>query len=634
MAIKVLDRDTIEKITAGEVVERPVSVVKELVENSIDAGATLITVEIREGGLEYMRITDNGCGIPANEVKLAFQSHATSKLQSAEGLSSVMTMGFRGEALPSIAAIAKVTLTTKTRSSDTGVKIKVEAGEITDVQPAGCPDGTTIVVNDLFYNVPVRKTFIRKPAYEQSLVSELVQKLALGNPSIGFKMISSGKTLFQTFGDGDILHAALAVFGSSYASGLKKIDESEGTFDIKGYIGVGDQAAVSRGRQCFFLNGRIVNCRMLSQALEEACKGRVTIGKYPSCVLLVSIPTGSVDVNVHPGKLEVRFRDEASFRLTAQTLLSRCFREERMLDMQVNEIKPIQPKIELAPKIEPKQATEMPEKPKSDILQKFKSFTTNEVKPKESGFSVRESAIPFAPSISDVKPSEKPTEAQKEKAETVTGTVLPKPEENAKTEQDSFIEAKNEEENYRLIGTYLDTYILLECGDSLVMIDQHAAHERLNYEEYTRRLEQGIASQMLLVPMILDVTPREEQVISDNMQVLTEAGYEVEMFGHGSLKVTAVPYIYGQSDLKLLFADMVDSLELLKKAEKERRMTSIIQASCKHAVKAGDKLTDGEIRSLLKAMSESGAAPTCPHGRPVLRVFTKRSVEQLFKRIQ
>ena len=613
MPIKVLDRATIEKITAGEVIARPVSAVKELVENSIDAGATGISVEIKEGGLDYIRVTDNGCGIRENEARIAFESHATSKLHNAEELTDIMTLGFRGEALPSIAAISRVTMTTKTKDAECGIRIEVEGGTIGDISAAGCPDGTTIIVKDLFFNVPVRRTFIRKPAYEQSLIGELMQKLALGNPSIAFRFISSGKTLMQTYGDGDLIHACAAVFGNDYSAGLRVINESEGSFSLSGVIGIGDQAAPTRARQFFYINNRTVECRMLSQALEEATRGRVTIGKYPTCVLFVKNAPGNVDVNVHPSKLEVRFRDEAAFRLTAQTLLTRTFAKDSMLQSEVvrTEIVP-QKTATFTETVKPVIREPQPDAPKK----KFDLF---------------DGIVPEVPAVKPIKTTDAVHETPVSFVERpVILPVTPPPIQQEIVSD----ELKRNEDDYRYIGVFNETYILLEKDDSLILIDQHAAHERLNYETYTGKLSEGIASQPLLIPMILDISPREARIIDDSMELLTEAGYEVELFGTNALKVSAVPFIYGKSDLRLLFTEMLDELELLRKAEKERRLDAVIQASCKHAVKAGDKLTEAEIKALLSAMRVSGAPPTCPHGRPVLKVFTKRSIEQLFKRIQ
>ena len=621
MSIKLLSRETIEKITAGEVIERPVSVAKELIENSIDAGASGISVEIKGGGIEYLRVTDNGCGIDAKEIKLAFQNHATSKLSDASELANVMTMGFRGEALPSIAAVSKVSVSTKTKDAETGVKLVNEGGTITQILPAGCPEGTTITVSELFYNIPVRRTFLRKPAYEQSLITELVQKLAMGNPGISFRLTVNGKMLFRTYGDGNVLHAAMAIFGNEYVQGLKEIDQSEGAFSIRGFLGVGEQTYPTRSRQSFFLNGRLINCRALSQALEEACRGRVTVGKYPSCVLFVTAPASSVDVNVHPGKLEVRFRDEAAFRLTAGTLLSRAFSGDSMAESLLTQIEIAAPAHRVI--------TEPVKQTSADSFEHLRQMDIyipeqTENKPAAAG-QVNEpgAGISFTGLVDSMKPPVYSAPAPTVPKEAMPVRPEPEPEPEKKTDV-----------SFRLIGVYLDTYIIVEMRESLILIDQHAAHERLNYEKYTKALSEGVASQELLVPIMLNLTPREMQILSDSGELLREAGYELEPFGENTVKVTAVPFIYGSSDLNLLFEEMIDELAMLKKAEKERRLASIIQASCKHAVKGGEKLSREEIASLLERMLVSDAPPTCPHGRPIMKVYTKRMIEQLFKRIQ
>ncbi|MCR4622378.1 MAG: DNA mismatch repair endonuclease MutL [Clostridiales bacterium] len=607
MTIRLLDRDTIEKITAGEVVERPYSVVKELVENSIDAGATSISVEIREGGSELIKVSDNGCGINAGEVKLALQSHATSKLRSAAELSNVATMGFRGEALPSIAAVSKMTIVTKPRDAQRGIRLVCEGGEIKDIRDEGCPDGTSVTVKDLFYNVPVRRVFLKKQAYEQSLIVELMQKLAMGNPSISFRLSAQGKLLFSTYGDGNIKNAALAVFGADYARNLRPVDESEGTFSLKGVVGIGEESAPTRSRQAFFLNGRLINCRALSQALEETVRGLVTVGRYPSCVLMVNVPYGSVDVNVHPGKLEVRFKDEGAFRLSAQTLLARALSGYKMLSPIREAADTDEPvgKVSFEPAAEARS-------PRTEAagLEYLKDLDIYKPDPAKQ-YEVRESY-----SVLDMRLPPKPVRVPEEKPE-----------------QAAFID-KSPAQGYKLLGVYLSTYILLEVGTQLVLIDQHAAHERLNYERYTKALDEGCASQKLLVPMVIDLSPREIRTLEAGKAELEKAGYEVELFGDTSVKVTSVPFMYGESELKPLFIDMIDSLDMLRRAEADRRLEAIIQASCKHAVKGGERLTNAEIEALIKQLNESASPPTCPHGRPIMKVFTQRQVEQMFKRIQ
>lgn len=643
MAIRILDAGTIGKISAGEVVERPSSVAKELIENAIDAGATSVTVEIRDGGISYLRVTDNGCGIPFGEARLAFENHATSKLKNADGLWDIRTLGFRGEALPSIAAVSRVTMTTRVKDAEFGAKVKIEGGNFVSVGETGCPEGTTIVMEDIFYNLPVRRVFLKKPGYEQGLISDLVQKMILGNPGVSFRLISGGKTLFRSYGDGDVRNAALSVFGREYAQNLREIDASEGAFTVRGLIGVGDQARPTRAQQCFFINGRLIRCPLLSQALEEACRGRVTVGMYPMCALSVTAPAEAVDINVHPSKLEVRFRDEAAFRLTAQSLLAKAFSGERMIEsfsaprapeIAENTVEKItapreqtpaaisnEPPVPVTPPKVPEK-TEEPAMPKQvfEETKKAAAFPDDlwSELPKKS-HAVREGG--FVPSLT-VKDEEKPAEAPKQ----------PEP----KAEQTAFAKeiVPPADREYRLIGVLFSTYILLESGENFIMIDQHAAHERLNFEQYKKKLDEGNAAQQLLVPYIIHVSRREAGVLMDNQDFLREAGYEIEPFGDTDIQVRAVPFVMGQADMRMLFTELIESLDTLRLAEREKRMAGVMQASCKHAVKAGDKLTDSEIRALLSAMLESDAPPTCPHGRPVMRVMTRREIERMFKRVQ
>lgn len=655
MGIKVLDANTISKISAGEVVERPSSVVKELMENSIDAGARAITVEIKDGGISYLRVTDNGSGIPFSEARLAFENHATSKIKNADGLWDIRTLGFRGEALPSIAAVARVTMTTRTKDADFGAKVEMEGGQCLSVSQTGCPEGTTIVMKDLFFNLPVRQKFLKKPSYEQGLVSDVVSKMALGNPNVAVRYIANGKTVFSAVGNGDVRAAALAVYGREYAQAMREVNAFEGAFALKGLIGIGDQARPTRSQQSFFINGRLIRCPILSLALEDACKGRVTIGMHPTCILSVSTPPEAVDINVHPSKLEVRFRDEAAFRLTAQSLLSKAFIEETMIGAFTvpKEVKKPATKIESV--ILPPKTEIMGEKApkKTEVaLEAPNAARPAETAPVRPAFAPKPSE---SASLSDIfkKPESRVTEVREtpfvrpvlQKAPPAPVTYVktdPAPErvipaiDAKKAEQTELSGAylKKKEEEFRLIGTLFKTYILIESDGALIMIDQHAAHERLNYESYKKRLDEGTGAQQLLVPYIVHVSRREAQLVFDQKDLLEDAGYQIEPFGDTDIQVRAVPFILGQSDMRIMFTEIIESLDTLKNAEREKRMHTIIQASCKHAVKAGDQLTDGEIASLLSAMRASGAPPTCPHGRPVLRILTKNEIERMFKRIQ
>ena len=334
MPIRVLDPSVVGRIAAGEVVERPASVAKELIENAIDAGATAVTIDIKNGGIDSLRVTDNGCGIAPSQVALAFENHATSKLKTAEQLDDIRTLGFRGEALPSIAAVSHVEMTTREKGAASGVRLKIDGGVKKPVEEAGCPEGTTVVVRDLFYNVPVRRTFLKKPNYEGALVNDLAARMILGNSGVSFRFINNGKQVYHSFGDGSLKHALFAVYGAETAEKSVMVDASCGGMRIFGSIGVGDLAKATRAHQCFYINGRTVRCGLLTQVLEQVCKGRVTIGAYPMCALTMTLPPTGVDVNVHPNKLEVRFRDEISVRLAAENILSQAFSGEKVLDFE------------------------------------------------------------------------------------------------------------------------------------------------------------------------------------------------------------------------------------------------------------------------------------------------------------
>ena len=689
MPIRILDAATVGRIAAGEVVERPSSVVKELIENSLDAGATSITVEVRGGGIDYLRVTDNGCGIEPGQVRLAFENHATSKLQRAEQLDDIRTLGFRGEALPSIAAVSRVEMTTRAKDQETGMKLTVDGGENMQVRETGCPQGTTIIVRDLFFNVPVRRAFLKKPSYEGGLVSDAVAKLLLGNPGVSMRFISGGNTLFHSFGDGKLRHAVFSVYGRETAEKMIELDASEGGTRIYGMIGVGELAKSTRSHQLFFINGRSVRCPLLSRVLEQVCRSRVTIGMYPMCVLNLVIPSTGVDVNVHPNKLEVRFKDSEAMRLSCERLLARAFEGERVL--QIEKLTAQQPRLErkteireipLAPKAEDAPAQEKPAAKAEEIptgkpqeapaapAQEKTAQKSEEASPqpaqkpvqdfkpqmpplpnpaaqqlrldlnRKSGM-VREDRIPAPLSAAPLKvrdpmavaepaPAEKPVPVEKPASQAVSPQKVPAPEqmEIAPAPQRADVPA------FRVIGVVFKTYILVEAQESLLLIDQHAAHERLQYERLMKRAEAGTASQQLLTPIVVRLSAREMAIIEDNLDTLAEAGYTVEPFGQQEIRITAVPFVMGRSELKPLFLEMIQSLSQLKAATIDARRAQIMQMACKSAVKAGDALSESEISALISDMLETGAPPTCPHGRPVVKTLTRRDLEKMFKRIQ
>ena len=659
MPIRVLDAATVGRIAAGEVVERPSSVVKELMENAIDAGATAVTVEIRGGGVDYLRVTDNGCGIEPSQVRLAFENHATSKLQSAEQLDDIRTLGFRGEALPSIASVSHVEMTTRAKGQDTGVRLNIDGGADMRVKETGCPEGTTFVMKDLFYNLPVRRAFLKKPNYEGGLVGDVVARMILGNPNIAVRYINNGSNVYHSFGDGKLRHAVFAIYGKQTAEQMVAVDASEGGARIHGLIGVGEQAKSTRAHQAFFINGRAVRCALLSRALEEVCRSRVTIGMYPMCALNLVVPPTSVNVNVHPNKLEVRFKDEIAMREVAERLLSSAFEGERVLQLgpdrpsnvsvervaTVREITPValtQEEAAVAPAAEPEQApvaavgvtapkprpnrenrpSQRPEKPvQMDVFQRVVREELQKLGDAR-GSALREDRL------SDIVPIVPVT-----KAPPVEQGPLEEPPVDGPSAA-PLPESRQPKPVYRIIGVVLNTYILIEADDSLVLIDQHAAHERLQYERFMKQLEAGRGSQQLLTPMILRLSAREIALIMDNLEVLRDAGYDVEPFGETDIQVRAVPFILGKADLRPAFMDTVNALSRIRNATVDLRRAEVMQMACKSAVKGGDPLSRDEIEALIRQMLETGAPPTCPHGRPVMKSLSRRELEKMFKRIQ
>ncbi len=691
MPIRVLDAATVGRIAAGEVVERPSSVVKELMENSLDAGASSITVEIRGGGIEYLRVTDNGCGIEAGQVRMAFENHATSKLQRAEQLEDIRTLGFRGEALPSIAAVSRVEMTTRAQGQQSGMKYSCEGGQNIRLQEAGCPQGTTLIMRDLFFNVPVRRAFLKKPSYEGGLVSDAVARLLLGNPDVSVRLINGGKTLYHSFGDGKLRHAVFAVYGRETAESMVELDAGEGGTRIHGLIGVGELAKATRAHQYFFINGRSVRCPLLSRALEQVCRSRVTIGLYPMCVLNLVLPPTSVDVNVHPNKLEVRFRDEEMMRTVCEELIARAFAGEKVL--QVEKITSQAPRVERRVELREIPLSSVAEREKireagdgaapgqlpSGMVSPLSKATLNDAQasaPRMPPLSQETSAatsandrpqmpplpVPSAPqqlklefrapsneklrenqfasdgqenvkTISEMEPSAQ-NRAPAPEAKRGEPSALQADAEAARTGQQGNAVPSREEVPFRVIGVAFKTYILVEAGDSLLLIDQHAAHERLQYERFMARAEQGTASQQLLTPLIFQLSAREMAVVEENVETLRAAGYEVEPFGESDIRVTAVPFVMGRSELRPLFLEMLQSLNQLRSATVDARRAQVIQMACKSAVKAGDALSESEIGALISDLLETGAPPTCPHGRPVVKAIHRRELEKMFKRIQ
>lgn len=671
-----LDQELIGKIAAGEVVESPASAIKELVENSLDAGSTCVTVEIRDGGIAYLRVTDNGRGIRARDVRMAFERHATSKITKSDDLFALHTLGFRGEALASIAAVSKLTLTTKSIHEESGTRAVNEGGEIKGITEAASPQGTTIVARELFYNTPVRLKFLKKPTTEASKVAEVIARLILAHPDVSFRLIHNGKQIYASSGNGDLRSAVFSLYGRETASAMIPV-KSEGSVSVNGLVGVGLQARSNRARQTFIVNGRTIRSQVLTQALEDGCRERVTIGHYPICVLNIDMPTNTVDVNVHPNKLEVRFSDEHlvyenvcgavadSFsvsplksaphmtltREVPQMTLNPSVvqvidtqtesgieqaREQTKTEARQPVIKTINIQIN-PPKQEEsvQQQTEM-DKPTPQQQADFTSFVTQYF----GGAALRESVVPgrqeplgFA-KLNDrlAEQSETAGEAEaietqraEKKPEAVQQELLPKQEANTLGDELS---------GYSMVGVAFDTYIILQNQKQLIMIDQHAAHERILYEKLMREIDAGVGSQLLMVAQVVHVTPQDAVKIEAYREDIQAAGFDIEPFGDDAYQIRAVPNVLGVPQTKSAFLDMVDRLgELRVLSTAQKRRDAILQMACKKAVKGGDKLTMEEIKPLLVDMLRTNAPPTCPHGRPLVVVLERTEIEKRFKRI-
>lgn len=671
-----LDQELIGKIAAGEVVESPASAIKELVENSLDAGSTCVTVEIRDGGIAYLRVTDNGRGIRARDVRMAFERHATSKITKSDDLFALHTLGFRGEALASIAAVSKLTLTTKSIHEESGTRAVNEGGEIKGITEAASPQGTTIVARELFYNTPVRLKFLKKPTTEASKVAEVIARLILAHPDVSFRLIHNGKQIYASSGNGDLRSAVFSLYGRETASAMIPV-KSEGSVSVNGLVGVGLQARSNRARQTFIVNGRTIRSQVLTQALEDGCRERVTIGHYPICVLNIDMPTNTVDVNVHPNKLEVRFSDEHlvyenvcgavadSFsvsplksaphmtltREVPQTTLNPSVvqvidtqtesgieqaREQTKTEARQPVIKTINIQINQPKQEESVQQQTEPDKPTPQQQADFTSFVTQYF----GGAALRESVVPgrqeplgFA-KLNDrlAEQSETAGEAEaietqraEKKPEAVQQELLPKQEANTLGDELS---------GYSMVGVAFDTYIILQNQKQLIMIDQHAAHERILYEKLMREIDAGVGSQLLMVAQVVHVTPQDAVKIEAYREDIQAAGFDIEPFGDDAYQIRAVPNVLGVPQTKSAFLDMVDRLgELRVLSTAQKRRDAILQMACKKAVKGGDKLTMEEIKPLLVDMLRTNAPPTCPHGRPLVVVLERTEIEKRFKRI-
>lgn len=657
--IHILDTGLINKIAAGEVVERPASVVKELVENSIDAGADSVTVEIQNGGINLIRITDNGRGIPADEVETAFLRHATSKLDSFEQLGSILTLGFRGEALSSIASVSQVEMQTKTANDEAGTKITLEGGRIIDKQPCAATVGTVFTVKNLFFNTPARRKFLKKPAAESGYISDTVYRIALGHPGIAIKFINNGSTVFRTNGDGDMHTAVLYIYGSDTADALIPVSAEKDGYRISGLIGKPELNRGNRTYESFFINGRYIKSRLVSSAVEDAYKGRVMVGKFPVFMLNMTVPPDTVDVNVHPTKLEARFSNENFiYDLLYQTVFNALKKE--VLIPKVEWDAPTKKAFEFAQPA-PEKPAEAPKEAKPEAPAQ-KAESAPEAPAPEKG--EKEAELPQRLLGDDVlilrEPVRKEDRAEfsprmHEAIDRIMSSAIPSAAREAYEEvkrngfpkwtlgdaQQSFLDQIDDTEhffnNYKIVGQLFNTYWIIEQGDSMYMIDQHAAHERALYEELTARVLDGEkpVSQLLLQPIALNITPAEAAVIEDNRELLESFGFELEPFGANAYALRAVPCILKEPSGAGFFTEILDMLQTQPVSTPyQARLDAIATISCKAAVKGNDRLSYTEAKDLIERILKLENPFSCPHGRPTIIEMTKHELEKKFKRIQ
>ena len=669
--IVLLDDLTINQIAAGEVIERPANAVKELVENSIDAGATKISIEIENGGITSIRITDDGKGIAPDDVALAFERHATSKIRSAEDLTKVMTMGFRGEALASIAAIAKVELITRTRDQEIGTKVIVEGGDIISKEECGAPYGTTIIVRELFYNTPVRYKFLKKDFTEGGYIESAVEKIALINPSISFRLVNNRKTILQTNGNGDITTVVYNIFGKDVSQNLVNVDNEYEGVKVRGVAGKPEIARSNRTNQLFYVNGRNIKDKILSAAVEEAYRTLIPHGKFGFCIIDIRLNPELVDVNVHPAKLEVRFADESKvFKAVHYGIKNALLGEDITRDEEKEKVE--EPKIieknveETAPQrrglfdiFRNKSTEQTPENPD----EKYATIEVKVNKDNQAKNSVIDK-IEFDEERQYLKPIAEETQLEELEEPLQNITYLPKKESNESEEQefekiveknykpeednieckveedirpiyDQDIEEKSPVPEYKILGVAFNTYIILELDEDIYILDQHAAHERVLYEKVKENFYRagGKEAQMLLLPDVLELSKRDMHIVKDHMELFEQAGFTLEEFGENTIKITGVPVICFEMNTKDLFMDILDGIDITNRTNKQDIEEKFIATvACKAAVKANMVLDEREIRGLLDELLLLDNPFTCPHGRPTAIRITKTEIEKKFGR--
>lgn len=655
--INILSKDIYNKIAAGEVVEKPASVVKELVENSIDAGATNISIDILSGGISKIRVSDNGCGIELEDFDKVFLPHATSKVKSIDDLSNIGTLGFRGEALSSIASVSNVTLASKVDNCSEGYQVKVSGGEMGETLPIGATTGTYIVVEDLFFNIPARKKFLRKPKLEENDITNYVSRLILANPSISFKYTADNKIIYQSFGTG-LYDAIYSIYGKSIVDNIFEVNFEKGDFKFSGYLGKPTFSKPNRTYQTLIINGRYVINQTISTAVYKAYENFLMKSNFPFYVLNLEIPLDKVDVNVHPNKLEIKFEDSNS-------LFGIVYSEIAKLLYTINNTKKIVPDedessldITKLTTIDNKEGSQY--SPSSNIdsdeikevsLSSDVEYEVNktEVELEELKNNIQNNkneniVIPYSSSSSlTFKIAQNKALIQEEYSsntmqniqddnniEKINTTQILERFEKLKSTQNTFMQS-----NFKIVGSIFDTYIIVEIENKLLLIDQHAGHERLMYDKFTHELEiKEVAIQPLMIPYILETNYLEASFINDNIDIIRDLGYEIEEFGANSFKISTMPLLFENVSIDKIFDEILSDIDNKLVLSKSSTIKDYIaKKSCKSAVKGNTPLSKNEVEELVNKLTEPNQVLLCPHGRPVMVELEKKDIEKWFKRI-
>lgn len=620
--IKILDDNTINKIAAGEVVERPSSIVKELIENSIDAGSTSITIEIKDGGKSYIRVTDNGKGIDPEDIQLAFLRHSTSKISNSKDLSRILSLGFRGEALASISAVSMIELISKTENNSIGRSIEIHGGILKQEMDIGAPKGTTIIVKNIFFNTPVRRKFLKSDGAEAANIGDIINKLAMCNPNISFNYIKDGKSMIKTPGNGNVIGTIYSIYGKEYTKSLIEVGYTNDDFKIWGYISKPTFTRGNRSNELFFVNKRYISSLTLSNAVEEAYRSLITINRYPIVFLYIDIEPENIDVNVHPSKIEVRFDNE--------TLLV-----DRIKDM-------IRKKLlgeNLVPKV--KLTKEKEEGVQKDIIDIIDSTDSNDIDKvhNENKLDYIDNEVSVDKQRNNYLDKKELTTKEKN-SEIIDSNIYEKNKEIYKYNEYYKDDIKANKETFpdlSIIGRVFDTYIIGENrkDNTMYMIDQHAAHERIMYEKLKRQYErEEVVIQPLLTSENLNLNHHEYQLVSNNLDLFRKLGFDIEEFGHNTILLRGVPMVFGSPDNHALFIEILDNLSKGINNRYELRAEKIIKMSCTNAIKAGDYIGSIEIKQLIDDLQECENPFTCPHGRPITIKITRYEIEKMFKRIQ